>query len=40
MSRLTSRVPTHHYTLEEVFVNAENYYDAGFQVRVARSRHS
>lgn len=29
---LIRRIPTHLCTLEEVFVNAENYYDAGYQV--------
>lgn len=29
---MTSRIPTHEYTLEEIFVKATSYYDAGFQV--------
>ena len=31
---VSSRIPTHLCTLEEVFVNAENYYDAGYQVEM------
>ena len=35
-TRMTSRIPTHEYTLEEIFVNALSYYDAGYQVSFGR----
>lgn len=36
LTRMTNRIPTHEYTLEEIFVNAESYYDAGYQVSFGR----